>query len=162
MTLFSALAAYLSAYTLAYVGLFFLFPIFFQQTRQRLSIRSVYSMLGILVVCVLFFNISNIMPDEQLGNRVLHAMAGGFTAFFLCYRAACDSKVAITKFQFFVFSALMVTTLGVGNEIAEFVGQNYAGIIFAPSINDTWLDLISNTVGILLGALCFVPLFKKR
>ncbi|MBM3204789.1 hypothetical protein FJZ48_02295 [Candidatus Uhrbacteria bacterium] len=83
-------------------------------------------------------------------------------AYMVCFIAAKDSRVSISKFSFFVFSVLIVTGLGVANEIIEFIGQNYFHYLFAPHINDTWLDLISNTVGIAVGSACFVPFANFR
>ena len=159
MSLFIALSTYFLLYTLAYIGLLFFFPLFFQQSLPKLNVRSLYSVLGICAVWIFFFAISEIVgvSFEEWGNRILHAMAGGFTALLMCYVALRDSKVVITRFQFTILSFLLVTALGVGNEIAEFFGQYYTDLVFAPTINDTWLDLISNTVGALLGIAVSMP-----
>ena len=159
---YSVTLIYLLAYPAAYVAVFFVFPYFFGAKAPKLGMQSVYSILKILAVFLLFFVLSEVVQDEELGNRILHSMAGGFTALVMCFYAASDSKVVITSFQFSVFSFLLVTTLGVGNEIAEFFGQRYTSLVFAPHINDTWLDLISNTVGALLGMAVLVPFFKKH
>ncbi len=153
---------YFPVYITAYFVLLFLFPYFFKQSLPKVTSRSVQSLAYIVLVTSFFFILSAVVPNEELGNRILHSMGGGFTAMLMCFYAARDSKVVITRVQFFVFSFLLVTALGVGNEIAEFFGQYYTSLVFAPTINDTWLDLISNTVGILLGAAVFVPFFKIR
>ncbi len=53
----------------------------------------------------------------ELSNRVLHVFGGGFLAFLICFLAALDSRVRIRRFQFFLFSFLIVIALGVANEI---------------------------------------------
>jgi hypothetical protein len=97
----------------------------------------------------------------EFSNRVLHAYGGGFMAFLVCFLVVRDSKLSLTKFQFFIFSFLIVAALGVANEILEFFLQNYAGMIFSSHINDTWYDLMSNTIGSLIATVCFVPCIKK-
>ena len=82
-------------------------------------------------------------------------------SFFICFRVVRDSRLLISKFQFFVFSVLVVTAMGVGNEIVEFVLQNYMPLVFSVDINDTWLDLISNGLGMLLGAALFTFLVYR-
>ena len=153
---------YLIVYPFTYLVLFFLFPYFFGQPPTRVSWRSVPSVVFIMLLSLLFFAISAAVPDEELSNRMLHVLAGGLTAFLVCFLAMRDSKVKITKFQFIVFGALMVIAMGVANEVVEFFGQNYTTLIFAQNINDTWLDLISNTVGIIIGTICLMPFFKNK
>lgn len=113
------------------------------------------------VVAVLIVVI--IVPDPALSNRIQHAFAGGFAAFLVCYLVVRDLHIPLNQFQFVVFSTLIVTALGVGNELAEFVFQEYIPIFpfqFSETPIDTWLDLVSNTIGIVLGAICFVPWLK--
>ncbi len=150
---------------LAYLLVYLLIGPFFNQPTARLTARSTYSLITIFVFSLLTFAISIYIPDLVLGNRVLHAFGGGFMAFFVCFLAARDSRVKINRFQFLLVSLLVVTALGVANEIIEFFLQYYFAkydLFFATTINDTWLDLVSNTIGILLAAAVFVPHIKKR
>ena len=101
------------------------------------------------------------MANQELANRLLHALGGGALGTLTCYLATKDSKVNITTFQFFIFSFLLVTALGVGNELLEFFLQETTGEIFSNSNIDAWLDLASNTVGALLASAVFVPIFSK-
>lgn len=80
----------------------------------------------------------------------------------ICFLVVRDSGLKIGRFQFFVFSAMIVTALGVGNEILEYYAQTYFGIIAAATVDDTWLDLISNTVGICAAALLLIPSFRSE
>ncbi len=121
------------------------------------------AMIVAIVVAMLIVVI--LVPDPALSNRIQHAFAGGFAAFLVCYLAVRDLNISINKFQFFVFSSLIVTALGVGNELAEFIFQEYIPIFpfqFAETPIDTWLDLVSNSVGVIVGALCFTPFINRK
>jgi glycopeptide antibiotics resistance protein len=89
---------------------------------------------------------------------------GGFLSLLICFLATRNSKTSLSKFQFFIISSLIVSTMGVANEIIEFLLQNYTNLdfTFAQTINDTWLDLISNTIGALLGAILLTPFVRSR
>lgn len=150
---------------LVYFILFFLFPYFFNGTLPNITSRALRSVVIILIASGLSFVIAGMIPDRELGNRVLHGLGGGWVAFLICFLAVKDSRLSITGFQFFILSALIVTALGVGNEILEFFVQQYFSFIhfvFSVGPLDTWLDLISNTVGILVGAVCFVPFINRK
>ncbi len=152
------------AFCVVYAGLLFFFPYFFEKRKVVLSRRSIISLVWIAGLSLLAYFVSYNISDQQLGNRILHAFGGGFLALLTSFFAARDSKVQITKFQFFVMSLLLVTSLGVANELAEFVMQTVTGTMFTDSLIDTWLDLTSNTVGLLLASAIGIPLLhaKKR
>ena len=145
-----------------YFILLALFPLFFSQkittSRKKSFIPLVYIVIFSLLVYVVSFSIQNL----DLSDRILHIFGGGFLGFFICFLAAKNSGVRITTFQFFLFSVLTVTTLGVANELLEFFLQTYFGYISAATVTDTWLDLASNTVGIILASICFVPFYKNK
>jgi len=149
---------------ISYFVLLFLFPFFFENriakvTKKSFLFVALLSFLSLILYIVVFH-----ISDEELGNRFQHAFGGGFLAFFLCYLVVKDVKLSISKFRFFIFSALIVTAMGVANEIIEYLLQNYAGftLMFSNNINDTWLDLISNTVGILVATACFTPFVNRE
>jgi hypothetical protein len=125
----------------------------FGKTARSLSL--------ILLGASAVFVAMNLVEDRQLANRIEHAFGGGFLAFLVCYLVARDMGRPITRFQFFVLSFLVVTALGVANEVLEFFAQEYFGVVLAKNLNDTWLDLISNTTGALIGAALFVPILGK-
>ena len=91
-----------------------------------------------------------------------HGLGGGFLAFGVCFLAAKFSEVKLGRARFALFSFLLVTALGVLNEVIEFILQNYFDFFFTAKVNDTWLDLISNWVGILVAGLIFVPLWRGQ
>lgn len=142
-----------------------IFSLFFKNEFPVFTSKSFRSVSTILIASVITILIAISIPDPELSNRILHGLAGGFMAFFVCFLVVRDYKTPISTFQFFIFSALMVTALGVVNELAEFFIQHYTPffhIVFSASPLDTWLDLVSNTVGILVAAVCFVPFINKN
>lgn len=144
-------------YLVTYVVFFFLLPYFFTQRRPAFGKQAAFSMLSILVLIFAIEIITAFIPDQEIGNRILHALGGGFVAFLICLFAARDTGLRISKTRFLIFSFLLVTGLGVANELLEFLLQNITQVIYSPTTTDTWLDLLSNTIGILLGAACFLP-----
>ncbi len=152
---------YLAAVTLGlcvcYLLLEHVFSLFFTKHFAHIGKRSIGSVAIIIVTSVFGYLLVSFIPDPEASNRVLHMFGGGFMAILVCFLVVKDSRINITKFQFFVFSFMVVTTLGVGNEIMEFFLQNYGGLIAATTLNDTWLDLISNMAGIMAGSICFTP-----
>jgi hypothetical protein len=114
------------------------------------------------VLSIVSYWISFLIPDVQFSNRFLHAFGGGFLGFLVCFLAVKDNNLKIDRFRFFVFSFLIVIALGVANELMEFILQTYTHFIFSPTSTDTWLDLASNLVGIILAAAIFVPFVSRK
>ena len=141
----------------AYFFLEHLFNLFFERHLAHVSRRNIGSVVTIILSSLFVYFIAYIIPDVELANRFLHMIGGGFLSVMVCFLVVKDSRIHISKFQFFVFSFFIVTALGVGNEIMEFILQNYFSLVAATTINDTWLDLISNLMGILAGSICFTP-----
>lgn len=142
---------------------YYFFYFFFKNSKPpTLAIQTaIRSLFYIVAFSLAVYFISYNIPSLSWGNRIIHTFGGGFLAYLTCFLAVKDSRLKIGRIRFFIFSALLVVALGVFNEIAEFVLQNYFNFWAAPTINDTWLDLISNSVGILLSAICFTPFLKK-
>lgn len=145
----------------AYFILFFLYSYFFKNKFTALEDRNLYSVAIIVAANIVAYGISFAIPDRELSNRVLHALGGGFMAFLVCYLVVRDLKLDIGRFQFFIFSFLIVMTMGIGNEVIEWFGQTYMHMIFAATPDNTWLDLVSNIFGALVGGFCFTPFVKK-
>jgi len=148
------------AMCLAYVVLGFLFTMFFRNERPRPDHLSLASVGYIAAASLLSYLVAFSVSDPALGNRLLHVLGGGFLAFFVCFLVVRDGRLAIGRLRFFVFSFLVVMALGVANEMLEYVLQNYAGFLFAADPNDTWLDLMCNVAGALIGGACFTPLVR--
>ena len=149
------------ALCVSYFILIYLFPFFFAQEIPSKRKNPLFSLILIVICSGLAYLASFSVSDLELGNRILHIFGGGFVAFLVCFLSARDSGVRISKFQFFLFSTLIVLALGIANELSEFILQEYWGFLFTRSVNDTWLDLASNVVGIILASACFVPFHKK-
>lgn len=145
-----------------YIILLFLFPLFFENRVGTVRSNALASVCIITFLSFFGYFVSFSIQDQDFSNRFLHAFGGGFLGFLTCFLAARDSKSVINKFQFFILSVLIVTALGVANEIAEFLLQNYTEMVFATTINDTWLDLASNTIGILTASIFFTSLWNRK
>ncbi len=144
-----------------YIGLLFFFPYFFGQKNGGITRGSIISFGLLFLLSITAYWIAYSIPDPVLGNRVLHSLGGGFSAFIACWLAIRDSEIRIDRVRFVILSILIVSCLGIANEIMEFMLQSITGVVYADSINDTWLDLISNTVGIVVAAVIFVPFIKS-
>ena len=154
--------AFAPVYVIVYCILLQGFNLFFRSgfiPWRNVSFRSIAVL---LFTCVAVAILLHFISDTFWNNRFQHALGGGFIAYLVCFLAATDSKVRMSRFQFAILGVLIVTSLGVANEILEFFLQNYLGLLMAASINDTWLDLISNTVGATVGLTIFGMLFKAR
>ncbi|MDB5239366.1 MAG: hypothetical protein JWO00_701 [Candidatus Parcubacteria bacterium] len=146
----------------AYFILYAFFPFFFGQKLERPGARSIISVLIIVILSFAGYAVVLHTRDLEMGNRILHGFGGGFVAFLVCFLAVRDSRISITKFQFAVLGSLIVTGLGVANEIVEYFLQNYGGMVFLRTTNDTWLDLMSNTVGIIIALAVLVPFVGRK
>ena len=149
----------------AYFGLTYLYLGFFEGILPpAFRRRSLYSILGISICMLAVFTGVYLMPsmDIGIGNRILHAFGGGFLAYLVCFLVVCDSGLRISRFRFFIFTFLVVTALGVANEMLEFLLQSTTGLIFSPTPTDTWLDLASNLVGTLLAAVPLTYFVKTK
>lgn len=145
---------------LAYALLAYCFAWFFEAGRP---VRLSWGAAGAIALFAILSDAgSATIRDWQLANRALHVFGGGFAAYLACVFAARAAGLTIGRARFFVVAALVVTALGVGNELVELVLQRYFGLTFAAGPLDTWLDLASNTVGIALAALILAPFVPAR
>jgi hypothetical protein len=147
---------------IAYFVLVQFFSYFFEHKLAKIPSGAFLSLVIIAVLSFVGHIVSYSIPNPELGNRVLHAFGGGFMAFLTCFLVVKDIKLKISKFQFFILSMLIVTALGVGNELLELLLQTFKVLVFAGHVYDTWYDLVSNTVGSLIAAVCFVPYINYR
>jgi hypothetical protein len=149
--------AYAILYVVSYVALFILFTAFFDRPRFPSRSRAAITLLQIIAILAIVFLIVHSIADSWWSNRIQHALAGGGTAFFMCWRILIDARIKLSKFRALFFCFLVVLALGVANELAESIVQGMTQLVFSPTSTDTWLDLWSNTVGALAaGALVFV------
>ncbi len=151
---------YLVFITIALCFGYFLLPLVFSLFAgrgKRVSFkRRLCSLVTLVVASAIGYTLAFQIADEELSNRVTHAL-GGFFSVTLGYLVVRDFGFVFSKIAFLVLVGLIATALGVGNEILEYFLQNHLAYISADNINDTWLDLISNTVGIAVAALILTP-----
>jgi hypothetical protein len=154
-------------FTMSVVITFSYFPIalflhFFFNSKPRFNPHKyIVSCTALLVFSLTTYMVSIMVPNFEMGNRIIHTFGGGFLVYMACFFAAKDTHLAANKLKFAVLCFMLVMTLGVFNEIVEYVLQNYFNFTAAPHINDTWLDLISNTVGCLIAIGCFTPFLNR-
>jgi hypothetical protein len=149
------------AYCIAYLALFFGISFFFNNRFSRLGIRSVRS---IVLIVLLYFGAlvaSGLVSDPDWSNRILHTFGGGFLIVVAAAMAAVDSGIKLKAFQFIVVALSVGALFGVVNEIVEYILQTHFGFVFTSSVSDTWLDLISNTIGSALAGVLLAPFVKK-
>ena len=139
-----------TAYLLLYIILNYALQLVLKKKINKQTLQK-KSFILIALSSVTIFSIVFLIKDPELANRFQHAIAGGFLAMLISYLAFKDSQVEINKLQIILLSVLVVTFLGVLNEILEFIIQINTNLVFADNLNDTWLDLTSNFFGIMLG-----------
>lgn len=147
-------------YCIAYLALFCGISFFFQNNFPKPRPRS----LGSICLIILFYFgvliVSSLILDPEWSNRFLHTFGGGFLIVLAAFLAIKDSRTKVNAFQFIVVGISIAAVFGTANEILEFVLQSKFGFMFANSINDTWLDLISNTVGSTVASVLLAPFIK--
>ncbi|MCX6715711.1 MAG: hypothetical protein NT077_01685 [Candidatus Taylorbacteria bacterium] len=147
---------------IAYFLIYWLFSLFFTRSVVGITKNTILSIAIIFVFSVVGYYITFLIPNLEFGNRILHTFVGGFLCTLICFLVVRDGGFNITKLQFFIFSLLIVTALGVLNEHIEYFLQTYVRYLFYSNPKDTWLDLLSNTVGILIANTVFIPFVNKR
>ncbi|MCC7432943.1 hypothetical protein IT412_05485 [Candidatus Peregrinibacteria bacterium] len=147
---------------LAYLFLYQIYSVFFTGKLTKYSLESWKSIVIILVFSLVVNKLALLIVDRELGNRVMHAFGGGFLAFFTCFLVVKNLKLRMNIFPFILFSFLIVMSLGIANELLEFFLQSYSPLIFANSINDTWLDLTSNFIGTIVAIAIFTPFIRNK
>ncbi len=146
----------------SYAGLVSVLPWLLEGRPLRLPRVAARSLIVIVFAAFAAFFVSFQIGDEQWANRFLHVFGGGFVGFLVCVLAARDSGLGIGRTRFFVAAALMVTCMGVANELVEFFLDTYTSLLFSASRIDTWLDLASNAIGVCIAAPFFLPLAPRR
>jgi hypothetical protein len=141
-----------------YIGVYFAFQLFLKKKIAGLKNVSMQSLLIVVMLSVAMYIVSfYVLPSKDIGNRFLHAFGGGFMVLFTCILAIRDSGVQVSKAVIFLTAGLLMMVLGLFNEIIEVLLQYHTGFLFAPSLADTLLDLMSNLIGFLIGSICLLP-----
>lgn len=160
---------FLSCITIGLVSVylinFFFLPRFFDSALFDEKLKpSITSIVCIVLLSIIGYGISFSILDEALSNRFLHGFGGGFMAAFSISLSFRDMGFQGSALQYSVFLLFGVSFLGVCHEITEFLLQvtEVTHHLYATTITDTWLDLLSNTTGCVLGILLLFPLIKKH
>ncbi|MEN9647369.1 MAG: hypothetical protein RLY57_173 [Candidatus Parcubacteria bacterium] len=137
-------------YSVLYVG----FQKIFTQKYKPFSRKSCFSIVILTILSIATYYISfNFFTDPVLGNRFLHAFGGGFVLFLVAHAALQDAGIVLKQSTVFITGFMIVTLLGLFNEVLEAFLQQHVDFVFAPSLTDTLLDLVSNTVGFIVAYL---------
>lgn len=142
---------------------FFLSLVFSKLFSQPLPDRSLNKLYPFSIIMFLSLAISAVTHEMPTGidNRLLHALGGGFLVILVCFLALKNLQSGISRFQFIVISALTATAFGVANELLEFFLQYYFDLVANAGLNDTWLDLLSNTIGIIVALFILTPFYRQ-
>lgn len=150
---------------ICYIISYFLFTYFFQIFFNWKISKTNFSVLDIFIfsfVFILIIYFSNNIVWWEFWNRIQHAFWWWFTIVMILFFSLKASLIKVNKIQFFFLSFFIASTFWVFNEMIEFLGQNYWKILFAPDINDIWLDLYANEFGIFLWSFLFSFFINKK
>jgi hypothetical protein len=137
-----------------YILCYFVSQKLFKRSQCKLTKQSIISLLLILIfsVCVYFVSY-HLITNKVLGNRFLHIFGGGFTLFIVVFLALKDAKIKLKSWVVLLIGFMVVTLLGLFNEVLEILIQKNIGFTLATSLDDTLLDLLSNNIGLVLAYL---------
>lgn len=121
----------------------------------------IFSVCLVGITSLSFASLSVLFPESALGNRIQHAVGGGALVVLIVLLVVSESGWRLTRLQFFILAVLSASTLGVAYELLEFLGEIVTPIVFQTAQYDTWLDLLSNSVGA-VGAALVVSLFYPQ
>ena len=123
----------------------------------------------LLLLAVFFVFAFRLIPYWVFTDKWLHFMGGGLSIalvyeYFVinfCFDEAGGiinlSKIKKSPGLYFVANIFLlvffVSFYSVGSEISEFISKYYAHVQFNSSGIDTWLDIIANTAGCIVGYL---------
>ncbi len=137
-----------------YFVVLFILSKLFQQKPVFIWSKITRSLFVIVAFTIFTYISTSYIEDEDVSNRLLHAIGGGFNVVLATFLVIKDFKFKLDFIQFGIIAILLVSFFGIGNEIIEYFLQTNFDMIFASTSIDTWLDLISNGLGGLLGTIC--------
>lgn len=158
------LSCILTGMCVAYISLFFLFQKVYKNNKSVIKPNG-NSLVSLLIIAVLniaiYFISYHIIQNEFIANRFLHSIGGGLMVFLICLLAVKDSKTEISNKNLLLTGFVIVTVLGISNELIEYFLQNHIDFVFAPNSTDTELDLASNIIGYFISSIYLVS-FKSK
>lgn len=146
---------------LAYFPVSFILARLFASNKTHSWKKLMFSFVIIMVSSLLISAISLTVP-HGLDNRFLHAFGGGFMAVLVCFISFKNHDFKMSRFQFAIMAILLGMAFGTANEMFEFFLQSNFGLVANASLNDTWLDLASNTVGMFIALPLLLPFVRTR
>jgi hypothetical protein len=99
---------------------------------------------------------------SQKMNFVMHAVGGGVACALMFQHIKAQMKWKFTRFQELMFLLAFVSVFGVINELAEFSLDTLGFGRFSIDRIDTWLDLLANSSGALIGHLFILGFYKPK
>ena len=140
-------------YLLAYPLITWSIQLFFRERKStQLSFIHASIIFAWLLVSIVW---AQMISDIEISNRILHACGGGMAIVLITYCASRASRIVLSRFQFFCIAFAIASIFGICNELFESVLQWVYGMRFALSVEDTWYDLWSNSIGALIAAWWF-------
>ncbi len=151
-------------FVFTFLGFVALLPLFFEgEFRRVYNTKKILQ--SLVVVFILSFALSSLtvfFPTSFWADRIQHAIGGAGVLMLTWYLALKAASISVSRPTFFVLGFLIVTTLGVGYELLEFLGEMTTSFVFQTSQYDTWLDLLSNTVGALVSGAILMQLISEK
>ena len=115
------------------------------------SLKRVSTTICILaLLCLLAAGFVGSYSESMSANFFQHAVGGGLACGLVCIVLLQAFSLHLSKFSLLVIIIAAVSTLGVMNELLEFVLQSTTPLMFSFDNADTWRDLAANTAGALL------------
>ena len=155
------LLALIPAFIVVYFLLIWWIRMFFDKRTNPIR-YDIWHIVTIVFVFVWVVMLVMYIPDDELANRIQHALGGWFLIVLTLFFATLASSISMSRFQFFCLSLLLATWFGVANELAESVLQIHFGMNFAPHISDTWFDLWANSIWALIGASILTVFVREK
>ncbi len=141
-------------------------------------VKTILKTSWLLLLAVFFVFAFRLIPYWVFTDKWLHFMGGGLSIalvfeFFVinfCFDEGGGvidfSRIKKNTWLYFLASIFIlvffVSFYSVGSEIAEFISKYYAGVKFDSSGIDTWLDIIANLAGALVGYLLIFIIKRFR
>lgn len=113
------------------------------QTNIWLHWRWVAIALVLQVIAIIF----SFFMEGKTGNLILHGLGGGVVSCLLFFYLIRTFNIQLNWRLELAALFMFVSSLGVINELLEYVGQLTTPWIFNADLHDTWRDLTANSTG---------------
>ncbi len=149
-------------HALAYVIFILPFTVWLgHELKRKYSLKDQWVwILGAVVIGLLGSMVSNVY-EERFGNFLLHA-SGGISATLLFIYLFKTLKIHLSWYLTTALLFSFVCSLGVLNEIAEYIFELLGLAVLSFDTHDTWRDLVANTTGMILTWLVYCSILWLR